>query len=60
MTMIPIETIDGSGSFEAYVAEPEGTPRAAIVVIQEIFGVNPGSSTSRSLAASAISQFLIQ
>jgi carboxymethylenebutenolidase len=42
MTMIPIETIDGSGSFEAYVAQPEGTPRAAIVVIQEIFGVNPG------------------
>jgi carboxymethylenebutenolidase len=42
MTMIPIETIDGSGSFEAYVAEPEGAPRAAIVVIQEIFGVNPG------------------
>ncbi len=42
MTMIRIETIDGSGSFDAYVAEPEGTPRAAIVVIQEIFGVNPG------------------
>lgn len=26
----------------AYVAEPEGTPKAAIIVIQEIFGVNPG------------------
>lgn len=39
---ISIETIDGSGSFDAYIAEPEGTPRAAIVVIQEIFGVNPG------------------
>jgi carboxymethylenebutenolidase len=37
-----IETSDGSGSFDAYVAEPEGTPRGAIVVIQEIFGVNPG------------------
>jgi carboxymethylenebutenolidase len=40
--MISIDTIDGSGSFEAYVAEPQGTPRAAIVVIQEIFGINPG------------------
>ena len=40
--MIRIDTIDDSGSFEAYVAEPVGTPRAAIIVIQEIFGVNPG------------------
>ncbi len=42
MTMMRIETIDGSGDFQAYVAEPEATPRAAIVVIQEIFGVNAG------------------
>lgn len=27
-------------SFPAYVAEPAGTPKGAIVVIQEIFGVN--------------------
>jgi carboxymethylenebutenolidase len=27
-------------SFDAYLAEPEGAPRGAIVVIQEIFGVN--------------------
>lgn len=40
--MIKIDSIDGSGSFDAYLAEPEGTPRGAIVVIQEIFGVNPG------------------
>lgn len=39
---IRIDALDGSGNFDAYVAEPEGTPRAAIVVIQEIFGVNPG------------------
>jgi carboxymethylenebutenolidase len=26
----------------AYVAAPAGTPKAAIIVIQEIFGVNPG------------------
>ncbi len=30
------------GNFSAYMAEPQGTPRAAIIVIQEIFGVNPG------------------
>ncbi len=39
---VRIDASDGSGSFDAYVAEPAGTPRAAIVVIQEIFGVNPG------------------
>jgi carboxymethylenebutenolidase len=37
-----ITTLDGTGSFDAYVARPSGTPKAAIVVIQEIFGVNPG------------------
>lgn len=42
MTHTSIQAHDGSGSFQAYVAEPQGTPRAAIVVIQEIFGVNPG------------------
>jgi carboxymethylenebutenolidase len=42
MTNITIEASDGSGSFEAYVARPDGVPKAAIVVIQEIFGVNPG------------------
>ena len=39
---ISIEPLDGAGSFSAYCAEPAGTPRAAIVVIQEIFGVNAG------------------
>lgn len=42
MSQINIDSIDGAGSFSAYVAEPGGTPRAAIIVIQEIFGVNPG------------------
>lgn len=42
MTRITIDAIDGSGSFSAYRADPEGTPRGAIVVIQEIFGVNEG------------------
>ncbi|QAY76887.1 dienelactone hydrolase family protein [Sphingosinicella sp. BN140058] len=40
--MIRIDTLEGDGSFDAYLATPEGTPRAAIVVIQEIFGVNQG------------------
>ena len=39
---ITIDTLDGAGSFTAYCAEPAGTPRAAIIVIQEIFGVNAG------------------
>ncbi|MBA4760793.1 dienelactone hydrolase family protein [Sphingomonas sp.] len=42
MASIEISAIDGSGSFAAYRADPEGTPRGAIVVIQEIFGVNEG------------------
>lgn len=37
-----ISTLGGDKDFMAYVARPEGTPRAAIVVIQEIFGVNAG------------------
>lgn len=39
---ISISTLEHDGSFSAYCARPSGTPRAAIVVIQEIFGVNPG------------------
>jgi carboxymethylenebutenolidase len=42
MGMIEIETLDGGGGFGAYLAEPDGAPRGAIVVIQEIFGVNEG------------------
>jgi carboxymethylenebutenolidase len=37
-----IPTLDGKGTLPAYVAKPAGTPRGAIIVIQEIFGVNPG------------------
>lgn len=42
MTMITIPTLSGNDDFQAYVARPGGTPRAAIVVIQEVFGVNTG------------------
>ena len=37
-----IPTLDGKDSFPAYIARPSGTPRGAVIVIQEIFGVNPG------------------
>ena len=42
MATTTINSLDGSGSFTAYRADPEGTPRGAIVVIQEVFGVNEG------------------
>ena len=36
---ITLTASDGH-SFEAYLATPAATPKAAVVVIQEIFGVN--------------------
>ena len=36
---IDLTAIDGF-TFPAYVAEPKGTPKGAVVVLQEIFGVN--------------------
>jgi carboxymethylenebutenolidase len=42
MPRIAIETLDHGSRFGVWLAEPAGTPRGAIVVIQEIFGVNPG------------------
>ena len=42
MPTITIDTLDGTSQFTAYRADPAETPRAAIVVIQEIFGVNAG------------------
>lgn len=37
-----IPTLANDATFDVYVARPDGEPKAAIVVIQEIFGVNPG------------------
>ncbi|ALE17821.1 Dienelactone hydrolase family [Altererythrobacter epoxidivorans] len=37
-----IATLENDGEFTGYVARPAGTPQAAILVIQEIFGVNAG------------------
>ena len=48
-----ITTLDGDKDFTAYVAQPEGEPRAAIVVIQEIFGVNAGIRRKCDLLAEA-------
>lgn len=42
MNFVDIDTFDGTGRFAAYRADPAGTPTAAIIVIQEIFGVNRG------------------
>ncbi len=36
---VTLKAADGH-EFGAYVAKPEGTPKAALVVVQEIFGVN--------------------
>ena len=40
--MTKIETLEGDKAFTAYRAEPEAGAKAAIIVIQEIFGVNAG------------------
>jgi carboxymethylenebutenolidase len=35
-----VEVQGPDGSFKAYVARPSGTPKGAVVTVQEIFGVN--------------------
>ena len=40
MASLTIQASDGSGSFGGYLALPAKTPAPAILVIQEIFGVN--------------------
>ena len=40
MAQIQIAAADGSGSFAAYFATPKAKPAGAVVMIQEIFGVN--------------------
>ena len=39
---VQIPSMKQDGTIPAYVARPAGTPKAAIIVIPEIFGVNPG------------------
>jgi carboxymethylenebutenolidase len=50
---IRVDTLDASGSFDTYYAEPVQPPRAAIIVIQEIFGVNAGIRTKCDRLAEA-------
>src|SRR5512141_1578060 len=33
--------VDDGTTMRAYVARPEGAPRAGLIVFQEIFGINP-------------------
>jgi carboxymethylenebutenolidase len=40
MSNITIQATDGSGNFSAYLLEPKDKPAGAVVLIQEIFGVN--------------------
>jgi carboxymethylenebutenolidase len=40
--MVKINALDEDALFPAYMAAPQGSPKAAIIVIPEIFGVNPG------------------
>ena len=40
MATISIPATDGAGSFDAYLVEPRKRPAGAVVLIQEIFGVN--------------------
>ena len=39
---VTVATLSGAKNFGAYVARPASAPKAAIIVIQEIFGVNAG------------------
>ena len=41
-TNIEVPTLEGDSKFPAYCAAPDGEAKAAIIVIPEIFGVNPG------------------
>lgn len=41
-TLTPVKTLSGKEEFNCYVARPAGDAKAAIIVIQEIFGVNAG------------------
>ena len=40
MASITIPASDGTGNLSAYLAEPKSKPAGAVVVIQEVFGVN--------------------
>ena len=41
-TMETVKTLTGDAEFPCYVVKPDGEAKAAVIVIQEIFGVNKG------------------
>lgn len=41
-SMIEVAALGGEGRFNVWRADPAETPKAAIIVIQEVFGVNAG------------------
>lgn len=40
MTYVTIKATDGAGSFDAYIARPKAKNAPALIMVQEIFGVN--------------------
>jgi carboxymethylenebutenolidase len=52
MAHVKISATDGSGTFDAFVLEPAAKPAGAVVLIQEIFGVNEAlRATAAQVAA---------
>lgn len=51
MATTTIKATDGSGSFAVFVAEPKKKPAGAVVLIQEIFGVNEAMRASAAWLA---------
>ena len=51
MADLTIAAADGSGSFSALVVQPGRTPAGAVVLIQEIFGVNDAMRAAAAMVA---------
>jgi carboxymethylenebutenolidase len=51
MATITVEATDKSGSFSAHLVEPKNKPAGAVVLIQEIFGVNEAMRDSAAQVA---------
>ncbi len=51
MSSLTIQASDGTGSFAAHVALPKTTPAGAVVLIQEIFGVNDSLQRTAAFVA---------
>jgi carboxymethylenebutenolidase len=52
MTSITVTAADGAGSFAALLVEPAARPSGAVVLIQEIFGVNDAMRAAAEQVAS--------